>query len=190
MKFTLQHIVPARLMRPLATLLVAGTLLMSVACYGSFPLTRTIYKINGNVTNNKLIHTIVFWIFVIFPVYWVGMLVDAIILNLVEFWSGENVQLSSTVAEDGTRITLAPTDDPQVATLTVESPDGTRQVTTFQRLAPGHLEVMNEEGVVVGKILRADDGGMLLCDAAGQTVQTVAASDLQSLALAGQFAAH
>ncbi len=60
------------------------------SCYGKFALTRKIYTWNGSVTDNKFINNFVFWAFNIIPVYGIGGMVDGVILNLIEFWTGTN----------------------------------------------------------------------------------------------------
>lgn len=164
-----------------------GVMLMGGAggCYGKFPLTKAVYKLNGNITNNKIIHSIIFWIFIILPVYDLAFLVDAIILNLIEFWTGASLDVSSVEMDDGTRVTLAPDgDDGKTAVLTVEKPDGTVQTTRFERVSDTQMNVLDGRGDVAGYIYRTADGGMRLCDAAGDTVRTIEAADLQALALA------
>lgn len=58
-------------------------------CYGSFSLTRKIYNWNGDL-NNKFVRSAVFWVLTIVPVYEAGAFVDAVLLNTIEFWMGEN----------------------------------------------------------------------------------------------------
>ena len=58
-------------------------------CFGKFALTRKVYDINASVPH-KVLRNVVMWAFVIFPVYYVTGLVDLIILNTFEFWTGRN----------------------------------------------------------------------------------------------------
>ena len=85
-----------RLLRPLALVTLLGAL---SGCYGKFFLTRTLYKWNGEVTDNRFVHTIVFWAFVIIPVYELLALGDAIIFNVIEFWTGSNPLASGDLPE-------------------------------------------------------------------------------------------
>jgi hypothetical protein len=73
---------------------VALCLLTSVGwfaagCFGRFELTRKVYDINRSV-GDKYLRSAVTWLFVIIPVYGVAALLDFVIFNLVEFWTGEN----------------------------------------------------------------------------------------------------
>jgi hypothetical protein len=58
-------------------------------CFGNFQLTRNLYKWNSSV-GDKFVNTAVMWVMMIVPVYGVCGFIDMFILNLVEFWSGEN----------------------------------------------------------------------------------------------------
>ena len=68
-------------------LAVLATSLQS--CYGKFALTRKLYNVNGQV-NNKFLRSGLTWVFLIAPVYGVVGLVDFVVFNTVEFWSGTN----------------------------------------------------------------------------------------------------
>jgi len=59
------------------------------SCYGSFQLTRSLWDWNGTV-GDKFTNELVFLAFCIVPVYEVAAVVDALVLNSVEFWSGAN----------------------------------------------------------------------------------------------------
>lgn len=69
----------------LALLFAAG----SFSCYGKFQLTRKIYTWNGTL-GNKWVNSIVMWVLIIVPVYGIGSFVDLLILNTIEFWTGNN----------------------------------------------------------------------------------------------------
>lgn len=70
-------------------LVLSVTMIMQTGCYGSFGLTNKVYEFNGSV-GDKFINTIVFWVFVIVPVYEVTFFLDGVLFNLIEFWSGNN----------------------------------------------------------------------------------------------------
>ena len=61
----------------------------SISCYGSFTLTKKLYKWNGSL-ENKFLSSAVMWVMFIIPVYGVTGFIDFVILNLIEFWTGEN----------------------------------------------------------------------------------------------------
>jgi hypothetical protein len=58
-------------------------------CYGPFKLTKNLHEWNSTV-GDKFTNALVFFAFVIIPVYEVAVLVDGLVLNTIEFWSGDN----------------------------------------------------------------------------------------------------
>ena len=61
----------------------------TMSCYGNFVLTRKIYHWNGGL-GDKFVNTAVMWVLLIVPVYEVVGLIDFVILNTLEFWTGKN----------------------------------------------------------------------------------------------------
>ena len=59
------------------------------SCIGSFQLTNKLLSWNQKI-GNKFINELVFVAFWILPVYEVSGLADFLVLNSIEFWSGEN----------------------------------------------------------------------------------------------------
>lgn len=58
-------------------------------CYGKFQLTRKVYEINSQV-KDKFLRSATTWAFIIIPVYGVAALLDFVLFNTVEFWTGKN----------------------------------------------------------------------------------------------------
>jgi len=58
-------------------------------CFGNFQLTRNLYNWNSNV-GDDFANTAVMWVMIIVPVYEACGFIDFFILNVVEFWTGEN----------------------------------------------------------------------------------------------------
>lgn len=71
----------------MSALLVFTSTLQS--CIGSFSLTKKVYQFNKGV-GDKWIQELVFLVFCAIPVYSISVFVDAVILNLIEFWTGSN----------------------------------------------------------------------------------------------------
>jgi len=170
----------ARAVVPL-TLMALTPLVLS--CYGRFPLTRTIYRVNGELggavgsdsTQHKFVQSVVMWVFVIIPVYSVSMIIDAIVFNLIEFWTGNVIQIGEHVAPDGTRLSVVPDVGGQTATMTI-SKEG--QVLARQRLVrvgERRLEVRQEDGSLAGSAERGPDGTVVFKDAHGAIVSTLPA---------------
>jgi hypothetical protein len=71
----------------------------SISCYGNFSLVKKLYIWNGTI-ENKFAKSAATWIMFIIPVYGVAGFIDFVILNVIEFWSGENpVTMSAGVKE-------------------------------------------------------------------------------------------
>ncbi|MGD9930827.1 MAG: DUF3332 domain-containing protein [Mangrovibacterium sp.] len=74
--------------RNLSVVVLLAAVLMQ-SCIGSFKLTRTVYDWNNSI-GDKFVNELVFLACIIVPVYGVATFVDAVVLNSIEFWSGEN----------------------------------------------------------------------------------------------------
>ena len=59
------------------------------SCIGSFKLTQKTYDWNNSI-GGKWINNLVFWAFLILPVYDFVLFIDFVVLNVIEFWSGSN----------------------------------------------------------------------------------------------------
>lgn len=95
------------LMRALLWMMLIALIGTSLGCYGSFPLTRMTYELNDeigdnfhNQRTNDFVDTLTMWVFVIFPVYEFAMLGDAVILNLIEFWTEDEVKINVSHQEN------------------------------------------------------------------------------------------
>jgi len=147
-------------------------------CFGSFALTKKIYGLNQGVHENKFVQWALFLGFTIIPVYGVGALVDALVFNSLEFWTGSNPLANAETREDGTRVVqLSPTD-----TLLL-SRDGERgvmraelnreghapQVRYFEPLEDG-MAVRDEAGALVLRAHERVDGAVEVTDASGTAV--------------------
>lgn len=100
-----------KLYRWMALLLIAAQAAALLGCYGTFPLTRLVYRVNGSIGGSgspagRLVQTAVFWLFVIFPVYGFASLGDAVIMNVIEFWSGQPIATSWVNEQNGARLAL------------------------------------------------------------------------------------
>ena len=75
--------------KSICTLLCAGVIMLT-GCYGSNACFHKLHKWNGTL-GNKWLNSIVHFILQIFGVYWICLgLVDGLVLNTIEFWTGSN----------------------------------------------------------------------------------------------------
>lgn len=80
---------------PVAAILLAMSAMSLQSCIGSFSLTGKVLNWNRQV-GNKFVNELVFFAFWILPVYEVTAIADILVLNSIEFWSGNN-PLSASV---------------------------------------------------------------------------------------------
>lgn len=78
---------------------LSGSVLMS-SCIGSFTLTNKLLSWNKQVSN-KFVNELVFFAFWVLPVYEVAALADIVVINSIEFWSGENPMASGKKIIEG-----------------------------------------------------------------------------------------
>ncbi|MCK9268809.1 MAG: DUF3332 domain-containing protein [Bacteroidales bacterium] len=93
-------------MKKLKALLLAvillGTAVTHQSCIGSFQLTRNLYSWNMDI-DGRWGSELVFLAMIIIPVYTVTLLADGVVLNAIEFWTGNN-PLAMNAVEKQTRI--------------------------------------------------------------------------------------
>lgn len=154
---------------------------LMVGCYGRFPLTHAVYRFNGEVTENKWVHSILMWIFIILPVYDIAIIGDIIILNLIEFWTGDTLEISKYTREDGAEVVLAPSANGNEAVLTVTKDGKVLSVQRYVRQPDGSIRVLDEDGRLAGAVLPTDNGGLDLTDADGRIVHGIPAEALAAL---------
>lgn len=82
-----------------AALLVAGGSMLFSSCIGSFSLTNSVLSWNKEV-GHKFVNELVFVAFWILPVYEVTAIADLLVLNSIEFWTGDNPMQASTKVID------------------------------------------------------------------------------------------
>ena len=146
----------------IAVVLLAFTVLSG--CYGRFPMTRAVYRINGDIggrvdgdsTMKRFVRSIVMWVFIIIPVYGVAMFVDAIALNLVEFWTGEPIDISG-IQKDGYEYAFR-SDDGREAIMTISREGEIVGQTHFTRVSDSLMEVRGAQGNLTGRLTRGADG--------------------------------
>lgn len=73
-----------------SAILMLGVGTLSTSCMGSWKLTKGLYNWNDGASGNKFLDNGIFWVFNILPVYSATVFIDAVILNLIEFWTGSN----------------------------------------------------------------------------------------------------
>ncbi|MCD4828591.1 MAG: DUF3332 domain-containing protein [Candidatus Cloacimonetes bacterium] len=119
-----------------------------LGCFGGFNLTRKVYIWNSQV-GDKWVNTVVMWALAILPVYSFCGMADLLVLNAVEFWTGENpVSLADLegepctisynghqyrVSADGNQIDIRQLDGDQAGVLTYDETTGAWSLQTNDR---------------------------------------------------------
>lgn len=78
------------LKRSVLALMLGSVVITQTGCFGEFALVKKVYNWNDGVSDNKFVKSLVFWVLNIIPIYGIAGLLDAVIFNLIEFWSGSN----------------------------------------------------------------------------------------------------
>jgi len=89
--------------RKYLTVAVAITIATSLglsSCIGSFALTNKLLSWN-NTVGNKFVNELVFFAFWVLPVYEVAGIADLLVINSIEFWSGDNPVACGTKVIEG-----------------------------------------------------------------------------------------
>jgi hypothetical protein len=169
----------------IALALCLSTASLTLSCYGRFPLTKAVYNFNGDVSDDKVVRSVLMWAFIILPVYGVATLGDALIFNLIEFWTGETMTVASASGHDGVEVSLAPANGGREAALTFSRNGAVIDQERFVQTSPGVFEVRDSSGAVRGMVIRSPQGGFDLTDAQGRVLRTLSAESIES-ALAGR----
>lgn len=143
-------------------------------CYGRFPLTKAVYKMNGEVSENTTVQNVIFWVLIILPVYELCNLGDAIIFNLIEYWTGDPVSLSSIENQDGSVVAFTPSDDGSELLMTVTKEGKVLAEAVFLKMGEGAFEVRDARNRLAGMVIKQADGSFNLTDADGRVVRTIA----------------
>jgi hypothetical protein len=178
----------------LLTGLLTTTALANTACFGSFPLTRKVYGFNKGVSDDKFVRELVFLaIGVLVPVYSVAGLIDVVILNSMEFWTGKETKLSAapetkvkTLTRGDVTITQTLTTAATGRTMVLEEQvNGAFRSRTVLHQAPGAKTVTSEttfaDGRVEKKSLTLDEAGAMTISSTTGLPRTLSADEANAL---------
>jgi 3D (Asp-Asp-Asp) domain-containing protein len=122
-----------RLGKGIAMVLVAAVGALSAGCFGKFQLTRKLYDINQSI-DEKYVRSAATWIFVI-P-YAVTGLLDFVVFNVIEFWTGENpvaeAKVTKVYAQGNGRTVLSLSRDGSATVAVIERYEGEEPVSTLR----------------------------------------------------------
>ena len=156
--------------RTLVLTIAAVGLLGSSACFGSFNLTRKVWTFNKNVSPDKWVQELVFLAFAAIPVYSIAAGLDALIINSIEFWTGENpVQVTKrTNTDDGRAFVQRTSVTESERVMVIEELQGEQIVSTTTIRMPNTGESLTVETrqadgpTALRTVSRLDDGTVLV----------------------------
>jgi hypothetical protein len=158
----------SRFGKGIALVLVAAVGALSAGCFGKFQLTRKVYDMNQSI-DEKYVRSAATWVFVIVQVYTVAALLDLIVFNVIEFWSGENPVASAPVtkvyAQGSGKTVLTLSRDGSATVAVIERYEAERLVSTLRVRDDGRGKVDAVETAAGEKIrevsaLAATDGSV------------------------------
>jgi hypothetical protein len=155
-------------------LLLTSMVLMSVGCYGSFNLTKKVYNWNGTM-EGKWVKELVFLVMTVIPVYEVAAGVDAIVLNSVEFWTGNNPVASTTVTKNGATVALNA--ETKAVTVSYEN----TAVTLKQE--NGTTVARDNKGNIVAYAVAGENGSMNIVDKSGKVLRTYSRNQVDAMTI-------
>ncbi|KAB2922203.1 MAG: DUF3332 family protein [Bacteroidetes bacterium] len=153
-------------------LLIAAMAVMSVGCYGSFTLTKKVYNWNGSM-GDKWTKELVFLVCVVVPVYEIAGTIDVLILNSIEFWTGQNPMNASAVTGDGTSVAF----NQKTKEMTI-SYAGKSFVIANEN---GRATVKQQDGTVIAYVETGADGSLMLKDASGAVLTSYTQAEFDAL---------
>ena len=173
----------SRFGKGIALVLVAAVGALSAGCFGKFQLTRKLYDINQSI-DEKYVRSAATWLFVI-P-YAVTGLLDFVVFNVIEFWTGENpvaeAKVTRVYAQGNGRAVLTLSRDGSATVAVIERYEGQRLVSALRVRDDGRGKVAAVETAAGGKVrevsaVAASDGSVdvTVATAAGTGTERVAA---------------
>ena len=147
-----------------AAILMSGALLTS-SCVGSFKLFNKLATWNKSATNERFLNELIFLI--ISPAYAVCSVVDALVLNTIEFWSGNNPiaqrvgKTTTVMGQDGRYYAVTTLKDGYE----IKAPTG--EVTNLKYNKKNNSWTMEQNGDVK-EIFRFNDDGTIMATVNGE----------------------
>ncbi len=141
-------------LKMLIAALATSLAFLVTGCVGQFALSRKVYAWNTGITNSKVVNSLVFFAFLVIPVYELTFLGDWLIFNTVEAIDGTN----PISLEDGI--------------LRIQR-DGHEYV--VRQVGPAAIE-LERDGVILGGAEQTADGTLVAHDASGKQIASLPAA--------------
>ena len=164
---------------------LAFVAVLMTGCTGTFALTNELYQFHRD--QERWIDEALFLVFAITPIYGTAILADAVVLNSIEFWTGENLIQStrtSTASDKNEKIvrdgvnSLSMRYDPSSGTVEVQSNTDTGKTFSLSRTDNGVL-MADENGDVLYSSVRDSLGGVMVYDMRNHTARYFSPDEVQ-----------
>lgn len=165
----------------LLALAAAGT--STSGCFGGFELTNLLYDWNDSF-DGKFIKWLMFLVLAILPIYSIAILVDAIVFNSIEFWTGDN-PVASKDLPDGYRV--ASRKLPESDTVRHEITQHGRRVAVLytEKVNNRQLRLLDERGRVLTRVSQTPEA-LELEDGSGTTIARMTPTDCDQVQAANR----
>ena len=150
------------------SLLFAGLMLSNTACIGRMATSGVVGKFNLSVTESKWGRELVFLCLYIIPVYPTAGLIDLIIVNSIEFWTGTNPIDGGARVAGSTAAVHHPGDQHHVV-----AADGSEAISTLREDGSIDFEIRAADGSAHFMNVIREDGQLVARDAEGLRVASV-----------------
>jgi hypothetical protein len=152
-----------RLHRLRNAILLSVTVLFSGAaagCFGRFPAMTALYGFNKTASSNRVVQSLLLIGMVIIPVYEVGFLVDALVLNVVDFFGGSTVASKTQTLADGSTVEMTRVDGDTVRVRHVDAA-GREDAFEIVRVGGNAGYVRGADGRMLGMVEQLPDGSLV-----------------------------
>jgi hypothetical protein len=141
---------------------VACFCVAAAGCFGRFPLTSAVYGFNQRASSNRVVQSLVMIALIVIPVYEVSMLVDALVLNVVDFLGGgsSHAANSTRTLADGSTVELHRIDANTVHVRRVDA-QGREQSFEVALAGPNAGTLRGANGRVLGTVEQLPDGRLI-----------------------------
>lgn len=156
--------------------------IIATGCTGTFQLTRKVYDFQTS-PKDKWVDEVLFLAFVIIPVYGASTLVDAVVFNSLEFWTGENPMTASLrnthdVIAQNDQGTMKMKFDADSQNIEVTSTADPAKSFVLARTDNG-VTALNREGEVLFTSVEDSSGGVTVFDADNNAVRHFSSEEVQ-----------
>ena len=162
--------------------LVALAALAGSGCFGKFAATNALYDWNKDVSDNKWLRWLVFLVLIILPVYGLFIIADALVINTIEFFTGNNpIGGGHAKLPEGHTLASTRTRDPNVIRHEHRKNGELVQVVYVRRVSDHELHLANEQGRLLARAKLAADGAIEIYDAEGKLVRRAGAREQERI---------